>query len=448
MPTAKRPPKSKKTRKATAQPAPSSPPTPVPGGTGIVMTTPHFGEPTPSADPTKFLDQPHDSGFYNQLNKSLLQAVPPPQNPSLFPDKLILTLEQAMGAAGAAKVKRIQQAKKIVFHSAGDTGPTAGPATLTTVVDKMNQDFDEVDPADIPAFFYHLGDVIYNFGEDEYYYDQFYAPFRDYQAPIFAIPGNHDGVMYTGAPGKSLAPFIKNFCSDTWRKLPEAAGLPRTSMIQPAVYFRLDAPFVRIIGLYSNVLEGPGVISSQGDSKSPVSNEQIVFLKTQLNLLKQEGYTGALILAVHHPPFSAGTVHGGSPKMLDDLDGCFKAAGVWPHAVISGHAHNYQRFTRTDGGREVPYIIAGSGGHAANAIKLGKNSTPIRTPLDMSSTVGGGRKVQLETYFPQFGYLRVVVNASLLSFEFHETASGLVSKSPIDVVNVNLQSHTLTASRP
>ena len=34
-------------------------------------------------------------------------------------------------------------------------------------------------------------------------------------------------------------------------------------MTQPGVYFILDAPFVSIIGLYTNVLEGPGVISSQ-----------------------------------------------------------------------------------------------------------------------------------------------------------------------------------------
>src|ERR1700733_7121304 len=243
--------KSRKNRRKTPIPTPSAAPAPISTsvGSGIVTTAPPFGEPMPSADPTKFLDQPHDSGFYSELNKSLLQPIPPPpHDPSLFPDKLILTLEQAMGSTGAAKVKAIQQAKRIVFHSAGDTGPTTGPATLTTVVDKMNQDFDEVDPADVPAFFYHLGDVIYNFGEDEYYYDQFYEPFRDYQAPIFAIPGNHDGGMYTGAPGTSRAPFIRNFCSDTWHKLPEAAGLPRTSMIQPAVYFRLDAPFVRIIG--------------------------------------------------------------------------------------------------------------------------------------------------------------------------------------------------------
>jgi hypothetical protein len=34
-------------------------------------------------------------------------------------------------------------------------------------------------------------------------------------------------------------------------------------MTQPGVYFTLDAPFVRIIGLFSNSLEDPKVISSE-----------------------------------------------------------------------------------------------------------------------------------------------------------------------------------------
>ena len=38
----------------------------------------------------------------------------------------------------------------------------------------------------------------------------------------------------------------------------------RTTMDQPGVYFTLDAPFVSIVGLYTNVLEGPGVIISAG----------------------------------------------------------------------------------------------------------------------------------------------------------------------------------------
>ncbi len=35
-------------------------------------------------------------------------------------------------------------------------------------------------------------------------------------------------------------------------------------MTQPGVYFTLDAPFVSIIGLYTNVLEGPGVVTDSG----------------------------------------------------------------------------------------------------------------------------------------------------------------------------------------
>jgi hypothetical protein len=95
----------------------------------------------------------------------LLQAIPTPRDPN----SLVLLLQAAWGSNGAKRIQAIQAAKKVVFHAAGDTGPTNGPATLTSVVDKMNADFNEADPTDIPAFFYHLGDVVYNFGEDENY---------------------------------------------------------------------------------------------------------------------------------------------------------------------------------------------------------------------------------------------------------------------------------------
>ena len=68
-----------------------------------------------------------------------------------------------------------------------------------------------------PAFFFHLGDVIYNFGEGQYYYDQFYEPFREYDRPIFAIPGNHDGMVFgqssTAPQVPTLAAFLTNFCA-------------------------------------------------------------------------------------------------------------------------------------------------------------------------------------------------------------------------------------------
>ena len=46
------------------------------------------------------------------------------------------------------------------------------------------------------------------------------------------------------------------------------------------------------------------------------------------------------------------------------LHRAFHVTQQYPDAVISAHAHLYQRITYTlGGGRQIPYIIAGSGGH-------------------------------------------------------------------------------------
>ena len=246
----------------------------------IASSQPIFGEPAPSPDPKAFVVKHlSDNPLYNALNKKLLQSVPPPRegaNP-------VLKLADVLGEKS---VQKIQSAGRIVFHSVGDTGPIAGPENQSLVADKMAEDFKEDDPADAPSFFFHLGDVVYSFGEVKYYYDQFYEPYRNYPAPIFAIGGNHDGMVYGGDQSPTLEAFLNNFCSAAFEKRPEAGSLHRTSMIQPGVYFTLDAPFVRIIGLYSNVLEDPGVISSQGDKNSPVGDQQIAFLKEQLDAAK------------------------------------------------------------------------------------------------------------------------------------------------------------------
>src|SRR5262249_38749666 len=124
------------------------------------------------------------------------------------------------------------------------------------VADQVTMDCSRSDDANRPAFIFHLGDVVYNFGEAQYYYDQFYEPFRNYPAPIFAIPGNHDSFVIPGTPpGQTpLTTFRRNFCASERVITPEAASLHRTAMVQPGVYFALDAPFVRIIGLFSNAL--------------------------------------------------------------------------------------------------------------------------------------------------------------------------------------------------
>ncbi len=60
---------------------------------------------------------------------------------------------------------------------------------------------------------------------------------RSYPAPIVAIPGNHDGVVYAADPAPTLAAFLANFCAPSFAPSPDAGGLARATMIQPGVYF-------------------------------------------------------------------------------------------------------------------------------------------------------------------------------------------------------------------
>ena len=47
-----------------------------------------------------------------------------------------------------------------------------------SVAELMLKDFAAGLPAaSLPSFFFHLGDVVYYYGEQEYYYDQFYHPY-------------------------------------------------------------------------------------------------------------------------------------------------------------------------------------------------------------------------------------------------------------------------------
>jgi Calcineurin-like phosphoesterase len=389
---------------------------------------PVFAQPQPSPDPTSFKNPVTDQ---NDTEIASLEPVPQPVGGAAEP---ILTLAQTYGSAGDAKITAIQQAEQIVFHSVGDTGSVIGPDTQSLVADKMVTDFDEANSADVPSFFFHLGDVVYYFGEGTYYYDQFYEPFRNYPAPIIAIPGNHDGVVYPKDPAPTLDAFLRNFCASSPTPSPDAGTLVRTTMIAPGVYFTFDAPFVRILGLYSNVLEDPGVISSQGGTDS-LDDRQITFLTTALKRIKSENYAGAVIVAVHHPPYTGGVVHGGSPQMLADIDSACTAAGVWPHAVFSGHSHNYQRYTRTVNSMQIPYLVAGCGGHSPLSAMRGT----YRTPYKIDDTL------TLQSYDDtDYGYLRVVVNALTLTIEFHPESDGGVTKTPDDTVTVNLQTRAIS----
>jgi hypothetical protein len=440
----------KPTRKPAGAPlpydVPTNPAAPIDNTKPHAVPQPVFGQPVAGVDPTEFqVKHSDDSQAYKTLDalnrQHALQPLPFPA-PRGLPEP-VLTLAETLGDRGSAVVQAVTKAGQIVFHSVGDTGNTRGPDPQNLVADKMLADFDEAAPDETPQFFFHLGDVIYNFGERLYYYDQFYDPYRAYPAPIVALAGNHDGMIAPGTHAITLDAFLANFCADGFRITPEAGGLSRTAQIQPGVFFTFEAPFVRILALYSNTLEDPGVISSQGGTFPELNDSQLGYLRAALERVKAESFTGAVILAHHHPAYTAGSKHGWSIDLRAEVDAICDEVGVWPHAVLSAHAHNYQRFTRAHGETQIPYVVAGNGGHGLG--KLTRKATgPLRVPMEIEAAGGGVDQVVLESYDDQdYGYLRIVVNEAQLRIEYHPATDGATAKTPDDSVTVDLGTRRL-----
>jgi hypothetical protein len=321
-----------------------------------------FADFDPSDESGKFI--PDDDGgtyqtpFVQNLSKGKTRGpVPTPrQNP-------IMTLDSVVGAnpPGYASSGNSQS---IAFDVIGDSGAPSQQKLVgyeEKVAELMGRDAAKSQP----AFCYHVGDVVYFYGEENYYYGQFYEPFRTYPAPIFAIPGNHDGATYTPQM-VSLDPFQQAFCATTPGRWLGNGGILRSTMTQPGVYFTLDAPLVSIVGLYSNC----------GESLGWLDGQQLTFLYNELKRLKALRKNGlpAVILAIHHMPR---WFPGQKDPMSTQIDAACTKAGLWPDAVICGHAHLYQRVVRPDAGKkghDMPYILSGAGGYGISpAQEEGKN---------------------------------------------------------------------------
>jgi acid phosphatase type 7 len=231
----------------------------------------------------------------------------------------------------AASLKSIKDSGKLVFHSVGDTGGVNTPTYIEGVSRFMECDIDSGEPPDRPSFFYHLGDVVYYDGESANYWPEFYEPYLQYRAPIVAIPGNHDGDVNPATGEASLAAFVRNFCAQSAIISPDNRDSPRRTMTQPNVFWTLNTPLVTVIGMYSNCPEGGQVSDTQR--------------QWFISELRTADSSLPIILAIHHPIFSAYGSHPGSTRLKDLLETSCKSAGRAPDVVLTGHVHNYQRFS-------------------------------------------------------------------------------------------------------
>jgi hypothetical protein len=321
------------------------------------------------------------------------RALPPPTGKAPYH----LSLDTVLSAQA---MQTITTSGRMVVHAVGDTGGVNTPTYIDNVATYMEDDFASSDPSMHPSFFYHLGDVVYYDGETANYYPEFYEPYMTYPAPIFAIPGNHDGDIDPQTKETTLQEFVRNFCAPSPVHQPEAMDAPRDAMTQPNVYWTLLTPLATFIGLYSNCPEG-GVLKA----------DQIAWLESEL---KAAPAGIALILAVHHPLYSAYGAHPGSQALYGVINSACQSAGHVPDLVLSGHVHDYQRFTGTLVGKPVPCIIAGAGGYN---LKLHTLSNIFHTtPLPIAMKGSGG---VLENFNDSaHGYLRLTITKQNILCEY------------------------------
>jgi hypothetical protein len=246
-----------------------------------------------------------------------------------------------------AAIPGIENATALIFHTVGDTGGIKNGEYQAAVAKAMKTDLN-LPAAQRPAFFYHLGDVVYYNGQTDDYFDQFYDPYDHYNVPIFSIPGNHDGDPIDSTQ-TSLDGWVRYFMTESPQIDPLSRDAPRVTMSQPNVYFTLECPFATIVGLYTNVPEHGSVDSQQ---QQWFTNE-----------IATAPADKALIVCLHHPIYSFDDHHSGSPNMADVMQNAINDTKRIPNLVLTAHVHNYQRIEKQIGNSTVPFIVAGNGGY-------------------------------------------------------------------------------------
>lgn len=342
------------------------------------------------------------SGLHTQPPRDThFRPLPPPTGQAPFH----LDLKDIVAAD---TYKAITDAKKLTFHLNGDMGGINYAVPQELVAKGMEADFDPgAGAADNPAFLYIAGDCVYFNGQIAQYYAQFYQPYEFYTGPIFAVPGNHDGENLEDGTQTTLDGFIRNFCAGhPGIKQPESQDSHRTAMVQPNVYWTLLTPLASIVGLYSNVPAGGEIIAPQTD-----------WLANELRTLP----AGVpVIVALHHPIYSADDHHSGSTAMKTVLENAAAAAGRHPDMIVAGHVHDYQRLTKNRAdGSQVPYLVTGAGGyHNLHTIRL-VNGHKMIPPVVFADQ--GGDPVTLESYVDDHhGFLRMEITDTLITGRYFQ----------------------------
>ena len=151
------------------------------------------------------------------------------------------------------------------------------------------------------------------------------------------------------------------------------------------------------------------------------------------------------MIATHHPPFTGSAVARSQPDHAQaDRPGLQRQPAFSRICYLSGHAHLYERYTRTVGRKQIPYLVAGMGGYYnLPGLKPGK---PPPVPQDAASgNDASGNPLTLEAFNDNtFGFLRMTVSPSSITGAF-VTVDPSTGKTGVgDSFTVDLKANTVS----
>lgn len=181
-----------------------------------------------------------------------------------------------------------------------------------------------------PALWFHVGDVVYPWGENRHYGVAFFRPFAEVMrhAPVYAVAGNHDAETDAGRP------LFANLV------------LPTNPVTGDERLWSFRHGAVRFLGLDLLQELHPG-------------HPTLRFAERELAAAEEPW----IVVIGHYPPFSASR-QGDRQDLIEHL---------WPLLVrygadlmLCGNDHNYQRFGEAP---EPVVVVTGGGGKSLYELK-------------------------------------------------------------------------------
>lgn len=239
----------------------------------------------------------------------------------------------------------------------------------------------------------HVGDVVYNAGEQRLYRRNFVEPFAPFLTsggeaepltfglPFLPVPGNHDYYRFTewaaalarspvvGTLVRALArgafayglpqggsdagePFMRTFVAQSSSPAP-LRYVPGSDTRLPNRYYRFRLGPVDFFALDSNTLHCP---------TGKVDVDQLVWLRKALDASESEGPDRWRVLYLHHPIYTSIRNYAEKPETVALRERILALLRRRVHLVLSGHSHAFE-WLQSEAAPHTAFVTTGAGGH-------------------------------------------------------------------------------------